>query len=557
MPLPPPPRISGRALRSIVRATEPEPLRRLLGALVRKELRLDELRALPAAFRGPMPLHARPVHARRAPSRPSEALPLPTSERSHTPTISAFRALYRSGETNPVAVVERVFSASKALAAQRPAMDPLLHRDEARAMQDAEASRRRWREGRLLGPLDGVPVPVKEEVDLEGCGARLGRATPLVTNAADAEVVARLRAAGAVVVGHTSMTEFGMSPLGVSAVRVLPRNALDPRRSAGGSSTGSAVAVATGLSPVALGSDGGGSIRIPASFHGIFGIKPTFGRISRAGDGFGGTVAHLGPIGASTLDLAWFLEATSGADPKDELTSGNPGFVRGWLDDALKRGVRGLRIGVLESEIDACVPEGAKAVREALSALERDGAVLVPVHLELARWAPAIGYLTIGLESHAALHLTRRDAWDDMGADLQFFSRVMSTMASDDYLDAQQLRAGLRRDVASLLREVDVLALPTTARVAPRLSDTDVLEGMTDTTELDAACRFSFLGNLTGLPAATAPIGCDRDGMPFGLQIIGDAWDEATVLSVVAHAERCGAARVPRPQVQVDVLHAT
>lgn len=265
-------------------------------------------------------------------------------------------------------------------------------------------------------------------------------------------------------------------------------------------------------------------------------------------------MAHVGPLGASTLDLAHFLTATSGADPEDELTAGNPGFTRGWLDAALGRGVRGLRIGVLESEIDAAVPEIARACRDALAALEREGAVLVPVELELAKWCGAMGYLTIGLESHASLFEQRRNGWEDLGTDLKMFCRVMSTFEHDDYLDAQQLRAGLRREVAALLRDVDVLALPTTGRAAPEVSDADVLEGMADTVELEAACRFAFLGNLTGLPAGTAPIGRDARGLPLGLQIIGDAWDEAAVLQVLAHLERTGIAEVPRPAITVDVL---
>ncbi|UJR82653.1 amidase [Sandaracinus amylolyticus] len=556
MKLPPPPRISGRALRALVRSTDADPVRHVVAALMRRDLKIDGLRALPASVRGPMPLHARPVQARLPPKRASQDLPLPAIDRDHVPTAAHFAALYRSGALDPVELTRRCFDASRALASRTPVMDPFLYRDEARALRDAEASAKRWRAGKPLGPLDGVPVPVKEEVDLDGQGARLGLARPARTDTVDATAVARLRAAGAIVLGQTVMTEYGMTPLGVSATRVLPRNPHDVRHAAGGSSTGSAVAVALGLAPVALGSDGGGSIRTPASFNGIWGIKPTFGRISRHGDGFGGTVAHVGPIGASTLDLAHFLQATSGEDPEDVLTHGNPGFVPGFLEGAMKRGVRGLRIGVIDGEIEDAHPEVAKACRDALAALEREGAQIVPVRLPLARWATAIGYLTIGLETLAAMVEERRSSWSELGPDLQLLLRVMGTFAADDYLDAQQLRAGLRRDTAALLREVDVLAMPTCARTAPAASDTDVLESMADTIELDAACRYIFLGNLTGLPAASAPVGRDARGMPIGLQILGDAWDEATVLQVCAHLERTGIASVPRPEVRADVLRA-
>ncbi len=554
MKLPPPPRLSGPVLRAIVHATERESVRGVLGGLMRKDLGVDEALALPQSARGVLPLSARPWQARGLHPRGPEDLPLPATRRDFTPTAAQIAARYREGAADPVELTERALRLARNLAGRKPSMGPMLHYDDERALADAAASRDRWRAGRPLGPLDGILVPVKEEVDIDGHGARLGCAAPARTDAKDATVVRRLRDAGAIILGTTCMTEYGMSPLGVSARRTLPRNAQNPRHAAGGSSTGSAVAVAVGLAPVALGSDGGGSIRIPSAFQGIFGIKPTFGRVSRHGDGFGGTMAHLGPLGASVRDLAIFLEAVAGEDAEDELTHRNPGFVRGWLEASLGGGVKGMRIGVLEEEISAAEVQIARACREALAALEKEGATLVPVSLRHAKHASAIGYLSIGLEAYAALLPQRRHDFGSIGTDLQLLCRIMSTFEPDDYLDAQCLRAGLRRDVAALLADVDVLAMPTTARTAPIVSDADVLGGMADTPELAAACRFAFLGNLTGLPAGTAPIGNDARGMPMGLQILGDAWDEAGVLRVLAHLERTGVSTVTKPAVNVDLL---
>jgi aspartyl-tRNA(Asn)/glutamyl-tRNA(Gln) amidotransferase subunit A len=553
MKLPPPPRLTGRALRGVVRATDAEPVRHMLGKLLRADLGIDALRALPTSARGETPLGARPEQARRAHPRATLDLPLP-SARPHARGAAAWAASFHQRAVTPEELTVRAIAAVKQLAAERPAMSPMLFVDEERARRDARASTERHASGRSLGPLDGVIVPVKEELDLEGRGATLGLKTRPANDAKDATVVRWLREAGAVILGHTMMTENGMSPLGVSVQRLLPRNAVDPRFAAGGSSTGAAVAVAAGICPVALGSDGGGSIRLPAAFQGLFGLKPTFGRISRAGDAFGGTMAHLGPIGSTTFDLAIFLEATSGEDKGDELTLGNPGFDRGWLVAALKRGVRGLRIGVLEDELDAAEPAVAAACRDALRTLETEGARLVPVSIPLAKHAAAIGYLTIGLETYASLFEMRRTAWDDMGPDLQLLCRAMSTFASDDYLDAQRLRAGLRREVAHALREVDALALPTSARGAPEVSDADMRDGMADTAALASASRFVYVANLCGLPAGTAPVGRDARGMPAGLQILSDAWDEATVLQVLAHLERVEVAKVATPKVKVDLF---
>ncbi len=552
--LPPAPRLSGPVLRSVVAATAADPVRRAISHLMRKELGIEAALALPAALRQPQPLSVRPVRARDRHVRSSQELPLPVSS-AILPNAAAWQERYRDRRATPDAVCERAFAEARRLASATPSMNVLCEPAVESAMRDAKASAARWAQGTPIGPLDGVPVPIKEEVDIEGIGYRIGTAfIPRSQASADSTIVQRLRAAGAIILGHTPMTEMGMSPLGGNALRDMPRNAHAADRLAGGSSTGSAVAVASGLAPVALGSDGGGSIRIPACLNGVFGIKPTFGRVSRHGDGFGGTMDHLGPIGASTYDLAVFLEIVSGADPEDILTHQTPALAQGELVSALGRGVRGLRIGVLQREIDGAAPEVASACREALRALEKDGAELVEVDLPLAPHAAGIGYLSIGLEAYTSLLDARRHHFDEMGADLQLLCRVMSAMRADDYLDAQCLRATLRLQAAELLREVDVLALPTTAQVAPPVTDAEMKQGFADTPALASVCRYVFLGNLTGLPAGTAPVGSGEAGLPVGLQIVGDAFDEHTVLSVLAHLERLGVAEVREPRVPVRPL---
>jgi aspartyl-tRNA(Asn)/glutamyl-tRNA(Gln) amidotransferase subunit A len=471
------------------------------------------------------------------------------------PSALAWQERYRAGEAKVDTVIERALAEARRLASATPTLSCFSELAAETAMRDAKASAARWAKGEPLGPLDGVPVPIKEEVDIEGFGFRLGTSfIPRGRKASDATAVRRLRAAGAIILGHTAMTEMGMSPLGGNTLRDMPRNAHAADRLPGGSSSGSGVAVASGLAPIALGVDGGGSIRIPAAFNGIFGIKPTFGRVSRHGAGCGGTMAHLGPIGASAYDLAVFLEAASGADPEDALTHSTPAIERGELVTALSRGVRGLRIGVLEGELDAADPAVGKACREALRALEKEGAVLVQVELALARHAPGMGYPTIGLETYVSLLDARRHHFDALGPDLQLLCRLLSAMKSDDYLEMQCLRATLRHDTADLLREVDVLALPTTVGVAPSVTDSEMKSGFADTPALAAACRFSFLGNLTGLPCGTAPIGSGEAGLPVGLQIVGDAFDEHTVLTVLAQLERAGVAAVRAPRIPVHPL---
>ncbi|RYE83515.1 MAG: amidase, partial [Myxococcales bacterium] len=380
MPLPPP-RFSGAVLRTLALAVRTPPGALAARALFRRDLGIDQLARLPGAWRGPTPVDNAVVAGRPPRQGHDERLGAPPGG-DWPRGSSALTAAYRAGQLSPQAVAGAALAAARALAGRQPSMGPLMGYDDAGAERDALASEARYRAGQPLGPLDGVPFVVKEETGIAGFPLRLGTtciaATPVEH---DATIVARLRAAGAIVLGQTPMTEYGLSPLGVSARRRLPRNPYRSDRVAGGSSTGSAVAVALGLCPFAIGADGGGSIRIPAAFCGLFGLKPTWGRVSRAGDAFGGTMDHLGPIASTTADLAHFLEACAQPDAADAATRDAPALVPGALVSALGRGVRGLRIGVLHDEFAAATPTIAAACHAALAALEREGATLVPLRL--------------------------------------------------------------------------------------------------------------------------------------------------------------------------------
>jgi aspartyl-tRNA(Asn)/glutamyl-tRNA(Gln) amidotransferase subunit A len=542
-----PPRISGRALSAVERLSHTSAGARLLYQVFRSDLRIGQLESLPDSLFGDVPVDNRPVAGR--PPREVRDAGLPVPSRPWSATSATLEAAYRARETTPREVAERALQAARALATRRPGVGPLMEYCDEQAHRDAEASTERWRAGKTLGPLDGVPVAVKEELAIRGLPTRGG--TDLDDSRIekdDSTYVARLRAVGAIVLGHTPMTEYGMTPLGFNPKRVMPRNPHAPDRVAGGSSTGSAVAVATGLVPFALGGDGGGSIRIPSSLCGVFGIKATWGRVSRAGDCFGGTVAHVGPLASSTLDLARSLEVSSGHDPHDTQTWLAPHREPGSFVRAISRGVRGLRIGVVESEWADASPEVARAGREAMRALEKEGAVLVDLHLELARWATPAGYLAIGMEGRAA-HRQLLAEGAPFTRDLSISYAVLGQMTGTEYLTAQRVRTGLRAEVARAFGDVDLLALPSAATVAPQVTDEEFEGGFLDARALDGLCRFMFLANLTGLPALSAPVGLGEGRMPIGLQLVGDAWDEATVLAASAHLERIGAARVEKPSV--------
>jgi aspartyl-tRNA(Asn)/glutamyl-tRNA(Gln) amidotransferase subunit A len=316
------------------------------------------------------------------------------------------------------------------------------------------------------------------------------------------------------------------------------------------------VAVATGITPVALGCDAGGSIRIPAALCGVFGLKPTFGRIPAVGLGLQGatSLVHIGPLGVSAAELASFVEIAAGAHAGDAISEQQPPLGEGELTRALGRGVRGLRIGIDEAEWASADSELTGPCRAALAALEQAGAVLVPVNIKSSAHAAAIGYLTIGVEAFTAMAELRARHIDAMGPDVQLFLSGIETFRADDYIDGQRLRQGLRHSVAEVLRDVDLIALPTAGRSAPQVTDDEARHGFVDPPLLDGMCRYSFLANLTGLPAVSAPVGSDREGMPVGLQLVGDAWDEACVLQAAAALERAGVARAMAADATVDLL---
>ncbi|MEO7108980.1 MAG: amidase family protein, partial [Polyangiaceae bacterium] len=247
-------------------------------------------------------------------------------------------------------------------------------------------------------------------------------------------------------------------------------------------------------------------------------------------------------------------EVIGARDPEDEETHEAPEIPAGSYVAACKRGVKGLRVAIDERQWQDASPAVQKAGRDALDALEKEGAHLVTTHIDMLRHAAPIGYATIGLEARGAL----RDHWmrfaDRMSPDLQIVMSALTQLSAIDYIDAQRLRAGLRREVARLFGDVDLLALPSMITTATPATDAEMASGFIDSAALDSACRFMFLGNLTGLPAASVPVGVDANRLPIGLQLVGDAWDEATIFAACAHLERIGAARARRPAISVDLF---
>jgi aspartyl-tRNA(Asn)/glutamyl-tRNA(Gln) amidotransferase subunit A len=544
-------RLTGKPLALVAQALRSPSVAALGVEVLRRELGVDTLEGLEVAL-DELELDLAP-QAGRPPRSLSDPLDAPIAPAWVT-TSEALTSAYRSRQVTPSQLVQKLLREADAIARKQPLLRCFWMRDDVTAQREAEASTLRYVQGAPLGPLDGVPFAVKEHVGIRGFPCRSGHDLPSdELSPEDAALVARLRQAGAILVGQTAMTELGLSPLGINPKRPPLRNPHHVERVAGGSSTGSGIVTALGLVPFAIGTDGGGSVRIPAALCGVFGLKPTYGRISRAVGKLGGSLTHVGPLASSVLDLAHVLDVVSGADPRDVSTLRAPPQPYSFAD-ATRRRVRGLTLGIDEYELRDADPEIVRAVEQSIKAIETCGVRLLDVRLPLASAAFAVGSITITAETGAAEALDFQRHGAAFGYDLQVLMALSAGFSARDYLRAQKLRQRMRSDMARVFSQVDALALPTTMTTAPLVTEAEERYGRIDARATRQMCRHTFLANLVGLPAGSAPIGSDSEGLPIGLQLIGDAWDEGTLIALMAELSRLGIARPARPPHHVELL---
>jgi aspartyl-tRNA(Asn)/glutamyl-tRNA(Gln) amidotransferase subunit A len=410
---------------------------------------------------------------------------------------------------------------------------------------DAALAAARSAEGTLMagggvGPLHGVPIALKDLYDTAGVRTTAG--SKILADRvpdADATVVRRLREAGAIVLGKLHMVEFAYGPEGLNAHHGAPRNPWDAavERMPGGSSSGSGVAVAAGLAPAALGSDTGGSIRIPASLCGITGLKPTYGRVSRAGVlPLAWSMDHVGPMTRTVADAAVLLRVLAGYDPADASTSVLP--VPDYLA-ALSGEVKGLRVGVLRSYfLESATPEVRAAVERASAVLKDAGAVVDDVALPGVAHVAAAAYAVVGSEALAyhAGWLKARPA--DYDPEVRRRLQLGAFITGAHYVRGQQVRALVRAEVDGALTRHDVLLAPATPLTAPRLDERQTTLGDGPSDVRGALIRLTRPFNFSGHPACAVPCGYSTQGLPIGMQIVGRPFDEATVLRVADAYQR-------------------
>ncbi len=467
--------------------------------------------------------------------------------------MSGVLADLAGGALTSTALTERCLAR---IAARNGELRAFLHVDEAGARAQAAASDARRAAGRALGPLDGVPIALKDNLvtrDLPTtCASRIlaGYRSPV-----DATVVGRLRAAGAVILGKTNLDEFAMGSSNEHSAFGAAAHPRDPARVPGGSSGGSCVAVADGMAVLALGSDTGGSVRLPAAWCGVVGLKPTWGRVSRSGlVAFASSLDQIGPVAADVAGVARLYETIAGGDPADATCRATPVEPIG---DLAATDVRGLRVGVVPELLGEGVAEDVRArVEEAAAVFERLGAARVEARLPHARYGIAAYYVLASAE--ASSNLARYDGvryghraaaprdLDDLytrtrdegfGAEVKRRILMGTFCLSSGYHDrfygrASKARAHLARDYRDAFAHADLLlspVAPTGPFARGARTDDPLAMYLTDAMTIPAS--------LAGIPAISVPCGTDREGFPVGLQIQAPAWREDLLLRAAAAFE--------------------
>ncbi len=467
------------------------------------------------------------------------------------PTAFDFAQAYRAGEIDPVDVAERLLAAVAASEESNPPLRAFIEQDRDDVLRQARASSQRWREGRPLSILDGVPVAIKDELDMTPYPTHMGTSFlgkhPVP---ADSIAVARMRAAGALLIGKTNMHEIGIGVTGFNPHFGTPRNPYHPGHYTGGSSSGSAAAVAAGFSPIALGADGGGSVRLPAAFCGVLGLKPTYGRVPESGSfALDFSVAHVGPLAATAGDLALAYAAIAGPDPRDRLSVQQPlPTLAGWR----KTDLSDLTIGVFWPWFRHATPEMVQGNEQMLDHFKDAGArveeILIP-DLEAARVAHVI---TITTEMNQALEHYYDAHHKEMGMDVRISLALARAFNARDFVLAQRVRTRIMAHFRRAFDKVDVIVTPAAGLTAPPIPEHALPDGDSDLATLTEIMRYAPFANMTGHPAITFPVGYSDAGLPIAMQAIARHWDEVTLFRLALAAEQHLDRR--RPQIFFDLF---
>lgn len=466
------------------------------------------------------------------------------------PNILDYYHTYRSGECTPTVVAKNILNAIKDSNKARPPLRAIVDYSDAVVMAMAEASTDRWRQGKPLSLLDGIPIAVKGEYVVKPYPFLVGATFDAAVNdnIQEGHMISKLKECGAIIIGISNMQEFGCGTLGsnVHSMYKTPRNPCNINYYCGGSSSGSSAAVSAGLCPLALGADGGGSIRIPAGLCGVVGLKPTYNLLDISGiSALAFSVGVPGPIGASTLDMAIALDAFV----KEQ--DGNVPLNLSGLGD---KTLTGLKVGVFWryfKHADRDVVKQCEASLDSLVKLGADIKEIVIPELEEMRVALIRIILT---EMASNFHRDLDYNFWNFNFETLLSLQVGLNTSGIEYVNCQKQRTRAIEIVKSLFEEVDVIVTPGTGCSAPRIIPSALTHGIADTKSSGDLMQFAFLANLTGIPALVIPVGTQMEGLPISLQIMAP-WCQDGLLLKVGHALEIALGDImPSPQVYYDVL---
>ena len=444
-------------------------------------------------------------------------------------TIRGLANQIRQGNRSPVELTRETLTR---IQRHQPTLNAFITVTEELALEQARRAEREIREGRDRGPLHGIPFAAKDLFCTRGIRTTVG--SKILRDFVpdhDAAVIEKLSEAGAVLVGKTGLHEWAYGITSNNPHFGPIHNPWDRTRIPGGSSGGSTAALAAGLCSFSLGSDTGGSIRIPASFCGVVGLKPTFGRVSRWGMfPLGYSLDHAGPFAHTVEDAALVYQAMAGHDARDETTVERPCALPAFAKDPR---LEGRKIGVPRNfyyeNIDPAVDQ---AVNKALVVLEEVGAELIPIGVPDMEDFNSVGKLILTAEATSVHGNRLRERREDFGDDVRALLEQGETVLATEYLEAQKRRRELVRDFNRLFGEVDVIAVPTAPIAAPKIGEGTVSLGALSVEVRQAVTRLVRAVNLGGWPTLSVPCGFTPDGLPIGLQLVGNRFEEGGLLAV-------------------------
>ncbi len=437
----------------------------------------------------------------------------------------------KDGSVSPVELTEIALERIASLESKLNSFLDVWHDESLAAAAQAE---REIGEGDYKGPMHGIPIGLKDLVDVEGKATTAGSKV-LQSNIAtsNATVTERLNRAGAITVGKTNLVEFALGSAGVNPYTGDAHNPWDTDKITGGSSSGSGAAVAGGLVYGALGSDTGGSIRMPASLCGLAGLKPTYGRVPRTGVlDLSWSKDHVGPMTRRTADCAHMLNVIAGHDPRDIASSNRP--VPDYAAD-LDKGLDGLRIGIPQHfffDPDIVDPEVLSSVNDAIELLANNGAEIVPIQMPWVSQGRAINVIISVAEGLAVHEKLLPEHADDYTPAVRTRMLTALSVSAVDYIRAQRARQAFSVQMAEATKNVDVLATPSIPVLAHTIAECTVPPGEALAEKGHEIPLFTSIFDVTGEPSHSVLCGFDSSDMPIGLMISGHAFDESTVLRV-------------------------